>query len=313
MKIKNKILYYSVLISIFSFGSTAVAYAFTLAQPIPGVGNAPGISSATTFCQYVTGIMPYIFGLAVVIAVVQLVIGGMQYALSEGLTSKEDAKDRISAALLGLALALLSWLILNTINSKLVNCTALDLSGLDLSGIQTTGNILTGVPGASCPNGNSDCASNFCSTIDKTCKPATTGNIGLGLDAPCTSDLQCSSNNCSTISKTCRPPTTGSLSIPIGQSCKSNPSGCDASTSFCSSISGNCEPNGKAISVPPSSTNPPPTTTTQPPTTTTSPPPTQPILPPANACGRTCPAGTFCSNISKQCEPSAPSIPSTPP
>lgn len=112
------------------FGFAFAVRAFTLAQPIPKVGGAGGITEATTFCQYVNGIMPYIFGLAAVVAVVQLVIGGMQYSLSEGLTSKEDAKDRIWAAIWGLLLALLSWLILNTINTNLVACSALNIPAL---------------------------------------------------------------------------------------------------------------------------------------------------------------------------------------
>ncbi|OGF63199.1 hypothetical protein A2662_00945 [Candidatus Giovannonibacteria bacterium RIFCSPHIGHO2_01_FULL_45_33] len=128
MKLKNKILYY--LLSPLLFGFAFAVRAFTLAQPIPGIGTESGISSADTFCQYVNGIMPYIFGLAAVIAVVQLVVGGMQYSLSEGLTSKEDAKDRIWAAIWGLLLALLSWLILNTINTNLVACGALNIPNL---------------------------------------------------------------------------------------------------------------------------------------------------------------------------------------
>ena len=59
--------------------------------------------------------------LAAVLAVIEIVVGGLQYALSESLFSKEDALDRIKMALLGLFIALVSWLILNTINPELVN------------------------------------------------------------------------------------------------------------------------------------------------------------------------------------------------
>lgn len=130
MKIKNKFLYFYISIFALFLSLSFSANAFTLAQPIPGVSNSGGVTEGTTFAEYVVGIMPFIFGLAAVIAVTQLVIGGMQYALSEGLTSKEDAKDRIWAAIWGLLLALLSWLILNTINPNLVNPSALDISAL---------------------------------------------------------------------------------------------------------------------------------------------------------------------------------------
>lgn len=130
MRTKIKILYFALsswFIYLF-FGISA--FAFTLAQPIPGVGGQGGIgiTEATTFAQYVAAVMPFIFGLAIVVAVVQLVIGGMQYALSEVITSKQDAKERIMSAIYGLLLALLSWLILNTINPNLVNLKDLNLN-----------------------------------------------------------------------------------------------------------------------------------------------------------------------------------------
>lgn len=118
----------------------SIARAFTLAQPIPSIDNKGGLTDANNFAEYVVGIMPFIFGLAVVIAVVQLVIGGMQYALSEGLTSKEDAKDRIWSAIGGLFLALLSWLILNTINPDFVNPKALNIPPLTTTSTPTNTN-----------------------------------------------------------------------------------------------------------------------------------------------------------------------------
>ena len=88
---------------------------YSLLQPLPQTGT-----QVSTFGQYVSGIIPFILVLAAVLAVVELVVGGMQYALSESLFTKEDAKDRITKALLGLMIALVSWILLNTINPDLV-------------------------------------------------------------------------------------------------------------------------------------------------------------------------------------------------
>src|SRR5262245_1273236 len=103
-KKKYKIEFKIFLAVLLAFGAGYFAHAYDLATPIPGVGGAPGVKSVNSFAEYVIGVMPYLYGLAAVLAVVQLVIGGMQHALSEGLTNKQEAKERIYAALWGLAI-----------------------------------------------------------------------------------------------------------------------------------------------------------------------------------------------------------------
>lgn len=89
---------------------------YSLLQPLPGVGQ-----QVSSFPEYVKKIIPFILSLAAVLAVVMIVIGGIQYAISEAIDSKADARDRITQAIFGLLLALLSYLILYTINPQLVN------------------------------------------------------------------------------------------------------------------------------------------------------------------------------------------------
>ncbi len=54
-------------------------------------------------------------------ALIMLVYSGFVYMLSESVTSKESAIERIRSALSGLLLALMAFLILNTINPDLVS------------------------------------------------------------------------------------------------------------------------------------------------------------------------------------------------
>lgn len=63
------------------------------------------------------------FGLAVsaALAVVMIVYGGVEIMLSESVFKKEDGKKKIKDAVLGLLLALGSWLILYTINPDILN------------------------------------------------------------------------------------------------------------------------------------------------------------------------------------------------
>lgn len=79
------------------------------AQPGPGIAN---------FVRYV-----YLFGLSFigVVAMVSIFYGGLKYFFSVAGGAKENAKDILQNALLGLALALGAYLILNTINPALVS------------------------------------------------------------------------------------------------------------------------------------------------------------------------------------------------
>lgn len=101
---------------LFMFGAR-IASAYALLESIPGVsaGSAPSLSTYLR-AVFLTGI-----GLAGVLAVLMIVIGGIQY-IGSGMSpsGKTDARDRITNAIMGLLLALLSWIILNTINPNLV-------------------------------------------------------------------------------------------------------------------------------------------------------------------------------------------------
>jgi len=61
--------------------------------------------------------------LAGMLAVVMIVIGGFQYATTDSLFGKSEGRTKVDNALFGLALALGTWLILNTINPALTNCS----------------------------------------------------------------------------------------------------------------------------------------------------------------------------------------------
>jgi hypothetical protein len=94
------------------------ASAYETLQAIPGIdkGSTPSLSQYLKQI-YLTGV-----GLAGVLAVLMIVIGGIQY-IGSGMSpsAKEDARGKITNAILGLLLALGSWLILHTINPDLVS------------------------------------------------------------------------------------------------------------------------------------------------------------------------------------------------
>jgi len=81
-----------------------------------------GGQELTSLGGYLSDLFLLGIGLAGVLAVVMLIIAGIQFiggASSE--SQRKDAKDRIWAAILGLLIALGAWMILSTINSDLIN------------------------------------------------------------------------------------------------------------------------------------------------------------------------------------------------
>lgn len=98
---------------------------YTLLAPLPGTTqdcakNKNGKIDCTTDIQtYIPGIFNLTIGIAGVLAVLMILIGGVEYITTDAIQGKHDGKKRINNALLGLLLVLVSWILLRTINPKL--------------------------------------------------------------------------------------------------------------------------------------------------------------------------------------------------
>ena len=88
-------------------------------SPIPGIGGTINLKENTG--NYFQKMFQFALGIAGILAVLMIVIGGIQYMMSDAFTSKEDAKKRIWGALWGLLLLFASVIILETINPALLN------------------------------------------------------------------------------------------------------------------------------------------------------------------------------------------------
>lgn len=71
--------------------------------------------------DYVNLIVGIVIAIASLLAVVMLVVGGVQYMTTDAFSGKSEARETITKALLGLILALGSYLILKTINPNLLS------------------------------------------------------------------------------------------------------------------------------------------------------------------------------------------------
>ena len=105
----------SIVFALIVFAHTAHAQV-TLISPLGSTapGNADGYLGNLYTIMIVVGIF---------LAVIRLMICGIQYATSESISSKGAARTCIGYVIGGLALVLIAWLILNTINPALVGGT----------------------------------------------------------------------------------------------------------------------------------------------------------------------------------------------
>ncbi len=130
---------------------------YTPLEPIPGI-----TSGDTTGAIDFPTMLGRIYTIAIIIgalfSVLMLTISGIRYMLSDIVTSKEKARDRIKACIYGLVLIAASYLILNTINPQLVKFTLQPGSGTVSSGNTVT---------PSSPNGQTAQQQALTSTQDK--------------------------------------------------------------------------------------------------------------------------------------------------
>jgi len=112
----EKIIRFATFFSPFLLPKVLYAAGYVPLEALPGI-NAAG-SSLT---EYVNALFKIGIGVAIVLAVIMLVVAGVEYiggASSE--STKKDAKERIENAIVGLLIALGSWLILFTINPNII-------------------------------------------------------------------------------------------------------------------------------------------------------------------------------------------------
>jgi cell wall-associated NlpC family hydrolase len=88
------------------------------------------VSGTNSLGMYLNLMMNIFIGICAVLAVIMILMGGIEYMSSELISSKEAGKERIRNALLGLLLALGAWTLLNTINPNLLNTSFSSLTSV---------------------------------------------------------------------------------------------------------------------------------------------------------------------------------------
>jgi hypothetical protein len=132
-------------------------------------GAFPGVSVANAtknLGSFLGQVFNWGIALAVVLALVMIIWGGIQYMTTDSFTGKDEGKGRIQEALKGLGLALVSWLLLYTINPDLVNFSGNTL----LSGGNPTNNQNAIVETPATSNSNANRGTVTCPT--QNCSPS---------------------------------------------------------------------------------------------------------------------------------------------
>ena len=141
------------------------------------MSNVPtGDSSA--FSGYLNMMIKLFIGICAVLAVIMIVVGGIEYMTSELISSKEAGKERIRNAIFGLLLALGAWTLLNAINPNLLDSSLKNLTSVTVTVTadqanfaateQTTASVGTGYKLSGTPSsGVTDFANNSCSSLSK--------------------------------------------------------------------------------------------------------------------------------------------------
>lgn len=102
---------------------------YTPLAPLPdGTGQLmgefdtkPSDTNPCPFGKYLNIVIKFFIGMAAVLSMIMIVMGGIEYMTSDLVSSKESGKSKIRNAVLGLLLALGSYTILNTLNPKLLD------------------------------------------------------------------------------------------------------------------------------------------------------------------------------------------------
>lgn len=82
---------------------------------------------------YLNVMIRIFIGICAVLAVIMIVVGGIEYMTSELISNKENGKHRITGAIFGLVLALGAWTLLNTINPDLLKTDLTSLKNVEVT------------------------------------------------------------------------------------------------------------------------------------------------------------------------------------
>lgn len=121
-----------ILTLVLAFGSVPHVFAqgFVPLAPIPGLTQGVTADSAS-LAQFFNNLYLYLIGFAAMLAVIEIIWGGLLYSTTDSIGNKEEGKEKIRMAIFGLVLVLSPVLVFSIINPSILNLS-FNLPPLDL-------------------------------------------------------------------------------------------------------------------------------------------------------------------------------------
>jgi hypothetical protein len=168
---------------------------FVALAPIPGLTDAES-AGKKDFADFFNNLYKYLIGIAAVLAVVEIIWGGLEISTKDSVSKHSDGKERITQAILGLVLVLSPVLVFSIINPNILSLS-LGISPLDTKipeglagGTQTTT-----VEGTSCTKRGTNLQTATCtSSADETVwenQCTSSGGVVIRAKAPVTTESDC--------------------------------------------------------------------------------------------------------------------------
>jgi hypothetical protein len=110
----------------------ALAQGFVPLAPIPGLTEG-GAANSGNLAIFFNNLYKYLIGLAAVLAIIEIIWGGLEISTQDSVSKNQAGKDRIYQALFGLVLVLSPVLVFSIINPSILNLS------LNLKPLETTG------------------------------------------------------------------------------------------------------------------------------------------------------------------------------
>lgn len=139
------------------FAPAVFAQGFVPLAVIPGLTDASvtSVVNSDSLAVFFNNLYKYAIGFAAVLAIIEIIWGGLEISTKDSVSKNQDGKERIRSAIFGLVLVLSPALVFSIINPAILNLS-LNLPPLDTRSRAVNNGAVLGTPAAtqaSCPTG----------------------------------------------------------------------------------------------------------------------------------------------------------------
>lgn len=106
---------------------------FCALAPISGLTDqttADSVAKSKSFADFFNNLYKYLIGLAAILAIIEIIWGGLEISTKDSVSKQSDGKERITQAIFGLVLVLSPVLVFSIVNPSILNLS-LSLKPLD--------------------------------------------------------------------------------------------------------------------------------------------------------------------------------------